>query len=264
MTEALDGSMDETAGGGATGRRGSWRSSLLAAGLLALASPAGAVLPIDDFSSDQSLELSGIFESVDNAAPAPAALGGERDLEIARASGTGGALVDVNGGDPPQGQLLFSSDVATETILRVVWDGEDASGSLIDFTGLGQVDLSDGGALDAFAVELDSDLATTLSLRVYDASDATGQVWSEATVPVPPTGGQFEILEVLFSGFTDSGPGGAADFANVGAISLEVAGAPALDFRMTDVQVVPEPAAAPLAGLAALALLARQRRRGER
>jgi hypothetical protein len=246
-------------------RHGSWirRAGLLvAAGSIALAAPAGASLPIDDFSSTQNLGLPSGDASNSSFAPAPAAIGGERDIEIERGGfGSGGAVVDVNGGDPPQGQLLFSSDIGTSTILRIVWDGEDNDGEQIDFIGLGPVDLSNGGALDAFEIELDSDLATTLSLRVYDESDPTGQVWSEAIVPVLASTGEFELLEVPFTEFTNSGPMGAADFTRVGAIRLEVAGAPALDLRMTSVQLVPESGAAPLAGLAALALLARGRRR---
>ena len=246
-------------------RRGSWFWAvglLVAGGTLALAAPAGAVLPIDDFSSAQTLELTDPSDFTANVAPAPAAIGGERDLQLERLSGAGGAIVDVNGGIPPQGQLLFSSDIGTSTVLRLVWDGEDNDAEEIDFDGLGSMDLSDGGLLDAFSIELDSDLETTLSLRVYDASDPTGQSWSGATVAVLPTGGQFEILEVLFTELDESGPLGAVDFTNVGAIHLEVAGVPSLDFRLTAVQVVPEPAAASLAGLFTLALLARQRRRG--
>lgn len=267
LRESLEESRRQAIHAGEKPRRGSWFwgiGLLLAAGTLALAAPAGAVLPIDDFSSVQSLELTDPSDSTANVAPAPAAIGGERDLQLERLSGPGGAIVDVNGGIPPQGQLLFSSDIGTSTILRLVWDGEDNDAEQIDFDGLGAADLSDGAMLDAFAIELDSDLETTLSLRVYDASDATGQTWSGATVAVLPTASQFEILEVLFTELDESGPLGAADFTNVGAIQLEVAGAPSLDFRLTAVQVVPEPAAASLAGLATLALLARQRRRGGR
>ncbi|MCL4686834.1 hypothetical protein KJ059_19005 [Myxococcota bacterium] len=263
MTETLDGSMGGAAGGGATGRRGSWGSSLLAAGLLALASPAGAVLPIDDFSSDQTLDLLVGEPSVSGVAPAPAALGGERDLEITRVSGSGTANVNVNGGIPPMGELQFSSEFETETTLRAVWDGEDGVADQVDVGGIGPLDLSQGGTLDAFAIEFFADVPTTLTLRVYNGSDPTGESWSEATVPVASTGGQFATLEVPFSEFTMSGPGGAADFALAGAISLEVTGPPSFDIAMNSVQVVPEPAATPLAGLAALALLARQRRRGE-
>lgn len=268
LLESLEESRRRAADADARRTRGSWIwgvGLVLAAGSLALASPAGAVLLIDDFSSDQALELLTGAASVSSVAPAPAAIGGERDLEIERVDGTGGAFVDVNGGMPPQGQLLFSSLFETETILRLVWDGEDGDADQIDFDGLDPADLGQGGTLDAFEIEYDADSDTTLSLRVYDASDPTGQTWSAATVPMnetPPA--TFEFLDVLFMEFTEIGPGGAADFANVGAISLEVAGPPSFDLRFDSIQVVPEPAAASLAGLATLALLARHRRRGGR
>ncbi len=242
--------------------QGSWFGLLVAATSLALASPAGAILVIDDFASDQALTLLSEDAAVSNVAAAVGvAIGDERDIEIERVSGTGGAALDVNGGEPAQGQLLFSVGFATETTLRVVWDGADGVADAVDPAGLGQVDLTDGGAFEAFVIDLDADLETTLSLRVYDASDLTGETWSEATVPVLPTAGDFVLLEVLFTEFTASGPLGPADFTNVGAISVEVSGAPALDFRMASVHV-PEPGAAPLAALAALALLVRNRRRG--
>lgn len=232
-----------------------------AAGALALASPADAVLPIDDFSSTQMLELTMGAASVASSAPAPAAIGGERDLEIERVTGSGTATVDVNGGEPPQGQLLFDTPPGTEAILRLVWDGPDGDAEMTAPVGLGQLDLTDGGALDAFEIEFDSDLAITVSLRVYDALDPAGMTWSEATVLVnetPP--GTFEFLEVPFTEFTLDGPEGAASFANVGAVHLEIAGPAGFDPALQSVQVVPEPAAASLAGVAALALLAHRRR----
>jgi len=146
----------------------------------------------------------------------------------------------------------------------VVWEGEDGVADEIDAAGLGAVDLSEGGTLDRFAIEFDSDLATTLSLRVYDAADPAGASWSEAMVPVVATGGEFMILEVPFAAFTETGPTGAADFTNTGAIALEVVGVSALDLALTSVRVVPEPAAGTLAALTALALLGGRRRRGAR
>ncbi len=268
LIESLRDSLQESrrranSGDAAPGRAG-WICGIglaLAVGALALASPAGAVLLIDDFSSDQDLVLPTEGEaSVSSSAPAPAAIGGERDLGIERVSEVGGASVDVNAGDPPQGQLQFSSGAGT-TLLRLVWDGPDGNAQTDDFTGLESVDLTDGGALDAFEIELDWDLATEISLRIYNASDPDGETWSEATVLLNErTPGTFEFLEVLFTEFTLNGPAGAGDFANVGAVHLEIEGPAGFDLALQSVQVVPEPAATSLAGLAALALLAHRRR----
>jgi hypothetical protein len=252
-------------GGDRRRRHWGWGFGLiLVAAPLALAVPAGAILVIDDFGSDQSLTLLAVDSAVANVAAADGvAIGGERDLQIERVSGTGGAELGVNGGTPPQGQLLFSADPETATLMRIVWDGADGIGDAVAPDGLGSVDLSSAGAFDGFVVDVDVDLGTTLSLRVYDASDGSGQTWSQATVPLLPTGGQFVLVEVPFAAFSESGPSGAAAFTNVGAISLEVAGGSALDLRLDSVHV-PEPGAAPLAALAGLALLARNRRRGGR
>lgn len=265
MTEMVGCSMSNEANIRGKDRRRSWPSSLVVmASALMLAVPATASLEIDDFSSDQMLVLLPGEPSASGFAAAPGAIGGERDLEITRVGSVGGtADVSVNGGG--QGQLLFSPGINTEAILRVVWDGEDGVADEVDATGLGAVDLSGGGTLDRFAIEFDSDLATTLSLRVYDASDPAGASWSEATmVPVVATGGEFMILEVPFAAFTEIGPTAAADFTNAGAIALEVVGVSALDLALNSVRVVPEPAAGTLVALTALALLGRRRPRRAR
>ncbi len=260
MTEIVDCPMSNEAKIRGNERRRSWRSGFaVMASALMFAVPATASLEIDDFSSDQMVTLLPGEASASGFAAAPGAVGGERDLELTRVGAEGGgADVDVNGGG--QGQLLFSPGIGTDAILRVVWDGEDGVADEVDATGLGAVDLSEGGTLDAFAIEFDSDLATTLSLRVYDASDPAGTSWSEAMVPVPGTGGAFLVLEVPFAAFAETGPAGAADFTNAGAIALEVVGVPALDLALTSVRVVPEPAAGTLAAVTALALLAGRRR----
>lgn len=266
LIESLRGSLQESRrranpGDAAPGRAGwIWGIRLaLAVGTLALASPAGAVLLIDDFSSTQNLVLASEAEFVASSAPALDAIGGERDLEIKRVTGSGVATVNVNAGD--QGQLLFDSPPATEAILRLVWDGPDGDAQTDDFTGLESVDLTDGGALEAFEIEFDSELTTRFSLRIYDWSDSTGMTWSEATVDVDATpSGTFGFLEIPFTEFSLDGPEGAASFANVGAVSLEIAGPAGFDLALQSVRVVPEPAATSLAGLAALALLAHRRR----
>lgn len=243
-------------------RRAAW--TLAGLGLAAWLPPAATAqgIAIDEFTTPQAASVgTGGVGVATSAVAAPEAIGGERDFEVVRTGGNGAASASADAGEA--GALIFDSGAGTQATLLVAWDGADGSASELDPSGLGGIDLSDGGTLGAFDLVGGADLTAVLLLRVYDAGDATGATWSEAQIEIPGSGGKVEFSSVAapFAAFVASGPLGPASFANAGAITLAVEGPAGLDFSLASIQV-PEPAAAALAAIAALAALARARRSG--
>lgn len=257
-------------------QKGRWGLLLLTgAGLVALASPASAQLLVDDFTSGpQALcvgdmpgtlgpcDTTALEGSVSDSAPAPEALGGERDVTLERIAGTETVRVGID--DEDMGLLALDGGVSSETRTRLVWDGMDMVPEGVTADGLGSggspgLDLRADGH-DAFRLRFSSDLGTPVRLRVYDATDSLGQTWSETEVILQPTE-ELVTQDVLFESFGTEGFSGPADFGRIGAIELEIVGDAGQDLLLDSVQVVPEPGAAPAAALGALVLLAVRRRR---
>jgi hypothetical protein len=164
-------------------------------------------------------------------------LGGERDETIGNASPSGGILAGVSGGAYSYGALS-----ATGSAL-LVWDGADGDAAL-DPTGLGGVDLTEGGTQFGFSIQIESnDFPALLVLTVY----STASDFSQVTVSTPGgiPSGPAQTLGIAFASLTATGSG--ADFADVGAISLLIDGSsqPQLDISLgafsTSAVVVPEP-----------------------
>ncbi|HNT75904.1 MAG TPA: Ig-like domain-containing protein [Anaerolineae bacterium] len=185
--------------------------TVLAAGMWALGptSPALAQSPItvDDWETTQSLTLTvpGVVSStVDGAV----ILGGERDLRVELIAGSA-VTVETAGGD-----LHYTADTGAWASALVVWDGDDDDPAAFDPTGLGGVDLTGGGALNAFRLPLTLDESAQITLTVY--SGAT-------EVSVYAVNFNFGALlltvdhHVPFADFD-----GTADFTNVGALVLEI------------------------------------------
>jgi hypothetical protein len=186
------------------------------------ASVAQAAIVIDPFTAEQYLEIFaepiGPRTASDSLNPA-GVLGGERDIVLERTSNNGGGVA----GDISLsfvGAVAYASDVATTGRALIVYDGVDADAA-INFTGLGGVDLTEGGLNDRFDVGVASDLGSSMVITVY--TDATH--YSTATIPVPadPTY-TFHVSQLPFASFTPAGPGGGAVFTSVGAITVAIDG----------------------------------------
>jgi len=275
MVVARNGGRGSEMAGDEAGRVGSrrcrdarlWRAALpMAVGLALMVSPAlAAPILVDDFDGSQALCLEPRDDcepqatgddSIASSLEAAGALGGERDLELVRISGTGGARLSAD--DADQGQLLFEVEVETEADAILVWDGGDGDPA-VDPTGLGDggggIDLLAEG-LDALRLEINSPTEADLAVRIYDAMDPSGATWSEFSAVLPATGsGDLVAFDVPLTMETDSGPEGFADLGNVGALELRILGGPAQDVLIGSVQLVPEPAGGAAAALGAVALL---------
>jgi uncharacterized repeat protein (TIGR01451 family) len=115
------------------------------------------------------------------------------------------------------GALTWDASLLAQGRYVDVWDGADGDASNIDFTGLGGVDLTTGGA-DSFRMLIGTDHAgATARLRVY--TDSTH--WSEQTIAIPNSPSN-ELIYKIANFTTGGGAAGPATFSNVGAIELQV------------------------------------------
>jgi hypothetical protein len=221
--------------------------TLLAAAALAVASfssAQAAPILIDDFITPQAVTATAGFPTASSSVAAGEAIGGERDISVEMLAGFTSLSLSVS---PFAGELLVhDSGASVLGSSLVVWDGPDSDPTTLDPAGLGGIDLTSGGTLDAFRLSyLLADLAGEVTMTVYDAGDATGDTWSQVTMLLP--GGIFAPVDVDadYASFSTIGPNGAADFTNVGAISMQIANTStgSLDVLLTRVECVPEPSA---------------------
>jgi hypothetical protein len=218
---------------------------------------------IDDFDTYQSITVAG-----PPAGPASTfasqltleALGGERDVMLARTSSNSGAVaVDISGS--VVSQLSYASAPFTTGGLLLVYDGVDGSATL-NYTGLGGLDLTQSGVNTGILLRSVSDLGSSLTFTIY--TDATR--FSTATLPIlADPSFTFADYFTPFLSFTALGVNGGANFANVGAITLELDGSTAgTDVSLETIAAaptpVPEPAGAFLIACAGLSLILRRGR----
>jgi len=223
-------------------------------------STAYSAIIIDTFDTSQSAANVIPFPPVPTSvAGGPGIIGGERDFDLTLLSGPGATLQANFGGNSMLEHGQLGSSTATSLI---VWDGPDGDASTLDPTGLGGVDLTDGGTLTGILLGLDvNDLVAPLTLTAY--TDAGN--FSSATVILPGGVPPMIFLFVPFLDFvTQAGTG--ADFTNIGALSLFIDGSqtPSLDVQLDLIAAsnpVPEPATFSMAVFGALSLLCARRRR---
>ncbi|EMI45206.1 beta strand repeat-containing protein [Rhodopirellula sp. SWK7] len=167
-------------------------------------------------------------------------LGDERDVELFIDNATSGsASFEVVTGS---NQLVLSNGGDVEGTMLVQYDGVDSDGGglVLDHTGLGSVDLTDGDSESGLQIAIRSDTVITSGLIVTVYTDASNS--SSATIDLPDNFAAGTPLE-LFIAFDDfvTATGTGADFTNVGAVEAFVdgvnsnggAGAPGLDFFLS-------------------------------
>ena len=257
------------------------------AGLMALSLNANALV-IDLFEVDQAfLEIQAGVDganvgNTDFSQVGPdftTILGGYRDLYL--------ELVGVDANTPSAARtsigveasvLSFNNDAGVAGYGEVVWDGEAAyDGGDVDFTGLGGIDLTAGGALSAFLVETISADAdwnfeviaytdaynwTAINLQANEVPSGTGPVFTTISFAA------FSLCGFSGGAVNSITCGGAAgdapvDLTNLGALqvrlNIDPAGNPAttsfdIDLRLGSITtVVPEPATLGLLGIGLLA-----------
>ena len=193
---------------------------LVAAAVLLFSVNVSASIVIDNFkdgtrveANDQSL----CAEADQSQEPTSQILGGERDMSISNAQGR------VRTDSFFVGQLIIEQESqAGEIILQ--WDGADADGSdtspcVLDPTGLGGVDLTQGGTVRKLRIMVSSTDPNDTQIEIYIYTDATH--WSSYLLTV--TTDQISSHLIDYSQFTaGAGAVGPADFENAGAIEMKI------------------------------------------
>lgn len=151
-------------------------------------------------------------------------LGGERDIEIELLNGAT---------DNTQMRSFVASSVyvlecgsGISGNAQIQWDGPDNS-STLNPTGLGSVDLTDGGSDDIFRlIIISNDEDVTLTFTVY----TDGSNYSTYDLFLADNLTRREII-IPFSNFSVAG-GVGANFRNVGAVTLTIPPVSDLDMRL--------------------------------
>jgi hypothetical protein len=212
-------------------------------------------------------------------------LGGFRDLWVTNLSGgitnVAGSSINVTAGN-----LFFSTDSSATGVGEIQWDGDDSATGVnpiydINPTGLGGIDLTQGGTLNAFElITIFSDLNWVFEITMYtDATnwtkvslDAT-QVSSPSTSFIPFSAFTNDALCGTYgaapgvNAITCSGTG--ADATDLGALVARLnTGDPgvsnptiAIDLQLDSIRTVPEPGVLALMGMGLMAAGLASRRR---
>jgi len=166
-------------------------------------------------------------------------LGGSRDLLIESTGIAGTVSVEIL-----TTNKLFVIDLGQgeSSKVSVIYDGDNIPG-LTNPAGLGGVNLLADNS-DAFVFKINGfDFANqnpgVLKLKVYDASDISGNTWSEGSLLLNQNvnyGVDPELsLNLDFNNLTTFGPNGSANLTNVGAIEIvfDLSNTPAADSSFT-------------------------------
>jgi hypothetical protein len=180
------------------------------------------------------------------------AVGGSRGVIFTRTAGNGAEALNVDLGGT--GIMEFASGSFDTVTAFMQWDADTNPNSL-NGTGLGGLDLTEGGANDRIVIYQHSDRPTngsnfgTLTLTIYtgngNASSFTVNSVNTAFI------GPFIELQFPFAAFVAT-LGSGANFTNVGAIELAISGnaAPGMDMALDFIEArgVPEPTSLLLVG----------------
>jgi hypothetical protein len=167
-------------------------------------------------------------------------IGGYRDLFIQ----TNDAINFNDNGEvavvSDRGQMQISNSGNSTINVAVTWDGQDNSAD-VNTTGLGGIDLTDGGLNSSFGLNLlGTDHDVNMEIKLWDMSGGQGSV---STAFDPALAGQQFFLD--FDGLNST-----VDLANIGAIQLLISGPQAYDLQFNFLQSAGAPPTTPVPGTA--------------
>jgi len=225
----------------------SWRKLLWAALLFTAFTKARADILIDSFSVPQSAPGGTLIA---NVADGSGIIGGERDT-------WGFLTLSANGTVPNQLLVAFPNGLlAGRAGSDITYDGPDHDPYGGSFSGLGSVDLTEGGLDNGFRFTITSTTGTSGTLLITLRSPFHGSTYQLNLNQGPG------VFDVPFSSFQpDATMTYPLDFHNVGYIELHFAMNSGDSVTLDNVVVtaVPEPTGLALLSILPLGLLARKR-----
>ncbi len=171
---------------------------------------------VDSFTTNQTVSATTIGVPVTSAVAAAEAIGGQREMFANLAAG---ASIDLNSNAATPGILEFNTSATGAGTRIITYDGlAENDAAVVDGTGLGSLDLTNGGTVLAFRFAIGADQAGgDLIIRAY--SSATD--FSQITVPIDNTGGAASATIVArFADFVVGG-GAGANFTDIDALQVE-------------------------------------------
>jgi hypothetical protein len=254
-----------------------WPAGLI--GVLLLASGNAQALLIDDFTIVQTLQrttngttsqqsdantgLAGFQADLTIIGPGSSQstpVAGWRDLILQRTAGGSGAATNDAIVSISSGSLAVGNEPTVDSTVTVVWDGNDAAGTVLrtglrvgGFAGQG-VDVTDAGASTGFLINLEfADLGTTVEFTLW--SGQSGTSGAAATTPTGASKGSVSLPAVssptvFYVPFTSinvavAGIANPVDFTNVGAIQMKLDGSAGWDTIISLLESGPEPIPVP-------------------
>jgi|CXWL01.1.fsa_nt_gi uncharacterized repeat protein (TIGR01451 family) len=199
------------------------RLGALALVTLGAASSVASAQPllIDDFSTNQAALTLTFPPAGTNASSSASGTGiivGERDVQINLTAGV--IAGNTMSATVSSGFFSYSQDATIAGATELQWDGFDADPTL-DTSGMGGVDLTNGGVQDAIRVTVAfDDLPVTVNLRYH----SPGGDGSQAVLNLPGLIFAPTDFIVPFSSFAPIGMT-PADVASVGAVSMTIGSA---------------------------------------
>lgn len=194
-------------------------------------------------------------------------LGTNRDIFVSLIGnggvGTRAATMSVGGG-----VLDFSVDTLSQGRGQIQWDGATDQTTAIDYTGLGAVDLTAGGTLNTFALDiLFSDGGFNFEVTAYSSATSWTRISFLSTAhPVAATTAIpfAAFMNPFLCGVPNPAPGvllitcGAtvANLSSLGALVVDLdrfGGTTSIDLTLDNVRTVPEPGVLALMGMGLMA-----------
>ena len=192
------------------------------------ASTQGIVITLqsDIGNGDPFLEDSSIYDA---GTGCTGLIGCERDMTLTVYRGLEGrvftsSIYSITGFNYFSGEWAVSNPKNCESGAVVQYDGRDNS-NYLDLNGLGNLDLTQGGKINSFILDVVSDLETQLDINVYSPNG----VMCTGYLDVPGTYGSYSYSDTIYYIRFDSFYGNCA-FTNVGAIELSLHSYDAIDF----------------------------------
>lgn len=228
-----------------------------AASLMFAAQADAAYVYVDTFTSPtQNVSLVSGPGSTFEYTNSTVAVGGEREILLSVTNA--GSFTFARVAQTLPDGLAYETTGDSLGYVRAIYDGTDGS-SNINFTGLGNFDLTGGGPNDRFQIRGGADNPGGEFIVTIYSSESD---YSRQTLSIPGgtgTAGTFTNFFFAFADMTDFGAG--ADFKKVNAIVLEMNGLAqaGIEIGLNLFVAIPEPIAWwPLTGLAAVVLLRRR------